>query len=150
METRMVPVMELLGKQQRLGAVENLDALKANIGEYGFLAPVMLDRHYHIVAGCEQFLAAVARGAAFVPAVFEHQLDQDERIYVRGMLRSEVQSLNAHLPMETRLSGIVMPVIALQPSNADMPIVSRLLGNVTEVSFVQLRKALPPSSVIPS
>lgn len=91
METRMVPVMELLGKQQRLGAVENLDMLKANIGEYGMLAPVMLDRHYHIVAGCEQFLAAAARGAAFVPAVFEHQLDQDERIYVRGVLRSEVQ-----------------------------------------------------------
>lgn len=92
METRMVPVMELLGKQQRLGAVENMDALKANIGEYGFLAPVMLDRHYHIVAGCEQFLAAAARGMAFVPAAFEHELSQGERIYVRGVLRSEVQA----------------------------------------------------------
>ena len=86
METFQVPVMELLGAQARLRAVDNLERMKANIAEYGFLAPVMLGRDRQIAAGCEQFLAACALGWDTVPCVLEAQLDEDERAYCRALL----------------------------------------------------------------
>lgn len=91
MDVAYVTTLSLLGKQQRLKAVEELDRLKANIAEYGFLAPVMLDRHDHVIAGCEQLLAACAAGMDTVPVVYEHRLTEEERIYNRGILAAELK-----------------------------------------------------------
>lgn len=91
MDVAYIATLALLGKQQRLKAVEELEQLKANIAEYGFLAPVMLDRHDHVIAGCEQLLAACAVGMDAVPVVYEHRLTEDERIYTRGILAAELK-----------------------------------------------------------
>lgn len=91
MDVEYMATLDLMGTQQRLKGVEELAALKANIAEYGFLAPVLLDKHGHIVCGCEQFLAAVALGWNRVPVVYEQRLTEDERIYTRGLLAAELR-----------------------------------------------------------
>lgn len=92
MEIFYVRTNELLGKQECLAAVENLQMLRSNICEYGFLQPVILDDKGRIVAGCEQFLAAVSIGWVDVPCVWKKDLTEEEFSYAKTLLRQELCS----------------------------------------------------------
>ena len=61
-----------------------------------------------------------------------------------------LQPLNAESPIVVTLEGIITVVKPEQPENAESPIVVTLEGIVTEVKLEQLENAPPPISATPS
>lgn len=66
----MIPTIQLLGGQNYLPAVPHLDRLQALLGEYGFVVPVIIERDFKIISGCEIMLAACSLGWESVPCLF--------------------------------------------------------------------------------
>lgn len=90
MESMQQSVMRLMGKQERLPRVENLQMLQSNIREYGFLAPIVLDDRDNIVAGCEQFFAAVSIDFRTVPCIYRKSLTDEEFSYCKAIFQQEL------------------------------------------------------------
>lgn len=80
----------LLGAQERLAPVPQLSELRANIAEFGFLCPILLNRRRQVVAGCEQLLAACSMGLKAVPCVISESLRPEEARRIRDCLASQL------------------------------------------------------------
>lgn len=70
----LVSVAFLLGRQNYLPAVENLDQLKANVLQYGFRVPLLVSRSFRVISGTEILLAACAVGIVRVPVLISPDL----------------------------------------------------------------------------
>lgn len=90
-KTKMPTGMELISVQElvpyarnaRRHTPEQIQEIRASIREFGFLAPVLVDRDKNIIAGHGRVQAAQAEGLAEVPCVFvEHLTDAQRRAYI--------------------------------------------------------------------
>ena len=94
----LVPVAFLLGRQNYLPAVENLDQLKANVLQYGFRVPLLASRSFRVISGTEILLAACAVGIARVPVLISPDLPIP--------LRKKIRSLHYDLLTSTEWDAI--------------------------------------------
>lgn len=90
-KTKMPTGMELIrvgelvpyARNARRHTPEQIQQIRASIREFGFLAPVLVDRDKNIIAGHGRVQAAQAEGLAEVPCVFvEHLTDAQRRAYI--------------------------------------------------------------------
>jgi len=81
----LVPVTFLLGRQNYLPAVENLDMLKANVLQYGIRVPLLVSRSYRVTCGAEILLAACAVGIARVPVLISPDLPPSLRRQIKSL-----------------------------------------------------------------
>lgn len=81
----LVPVTFLLGRQNYLPAMENLDMLKANVRQYGIRIPLLVSRSFRILSGTEILLAACAVGIARVPVLISPDLPIPLRKKIRNL-----------------------------------------------------------------
>ena len=81
----LVPVAFLLGRQNYLPAVENLDMLKANVLQYGIRVPLLVSRSYRVTCGAEILLAACAVGIARVPVLISPDLPLPLRKKIKNL-----------------------------------------------------------------
>lgn len=81
----LVPVAFLLGRQNYLPAVENLDQLKANVLQYGFRVPLLVSRSFRVISGTEILLAACAVGIARVPVLISPDIPLPLRKKIRNL-----------------------------------------------------------------
>lgn len=81
----LIRVGELVpyARNARRHTPEQIQQIRASIREFGFLAPVLVDRDKNIIAGHGRVQAAQAESLAEVPCVFvEHLTDAQRRAYI--------------------------------------------------------------------
>ncbi len=90
-----VPIGELVpyARNARTHSESQIAALRASLREFGFVAPVLIDRDRNIIAGHGRVLAAKAEGMDEVPCVLvEHLTDAQRRAYILADNRLAEQS----------------------------------------------------------
>ena len=80
-----IPVLTLLGRQNRLPAVDNLEMLKSSILQYGLCVPLLVSRSMQILSGTEMFLAACAVGFSTVPVLIAPELPLRMRRQIKAL-----------------------------------------------------------------
>ena len=80
-----VPIDKLVpyARNARTHSKEQILQLRSSLREFGFVNPIIVDRHYNIIAGHGRILAAKEEGMTEVPCVFaEHLSEAQKRAYI--------------------------------------------------------------------
>ncbi len=119
-------------RNARVHPEEQIHQLRASLREFGFVAPVVIDAGYNILAGHARVLAAKAEGMTEVPCVFaEHLTDAQRRAYILAdnrlaesaqwdmeLVRLELEELTAS-DFDVGLTGFTMEDMPLFEAEAD-------------------------------
>ena len=82
---QLVPVEKLVpyANNARTHSAEQILKLRSSLQKFGFIAPVIIDKNFGIIAGHGRVMAAKAEGIAEIPCVFvEHLSEADKRAYI--------------------------------------------------------------------
>lgn len=130
----MVPINRLIPYERnaRRHDAKNLDQLRTSLKEFGFVAPILIDEDYHVVAGHGRLEAAKLEMMDEVPCVFVSGLSETQkRAYILAdnrlaetsawdseLLKLELDELNA-INFDIGLIGFELSDFVAAPLDLD-------------------------------
>ncbi|MBS3937606.1 MAG: site-specific DNA-methyltransferase [Peptococcaceae bacterium] len=121
-------------RNARTHSKEQILQLRSSLREFGFVNPVIVDKHYNVIAGHGRILAAKEEGLSVIPCVFaEHLTEAQKRAYI---IADNRLALNAGWDAEM----LAVEIADLQASDFDVSLLgfddaelNQLMGNVEDV-----------------
>lgn len=124
-----VPIGDLVPcpRNARTHSDAQIEQLRASLREFGFVAPVLIDRDYNIIAGHGRVMAARAEGMTEVPCVLvEHLTDTQRRAYI---LADNRLAESAGWDMEM----VTDEIVGLESAGFDVALIG--FDDVSEIAF---------------
>lgn len=132
----MVPIEKLVpyARNARTHSSEQIAQLRSSLREFGFVAPIVIDKNFNVIAGHGRLLAARAEGMNEVPCVLASNLTEAQRkAYILAdnrlaekagwdmeFLKLELQDLQ-EMAFDTGLTGFTMEELPDDSEGDDLP-----------------------------